>query len=85
MNHDRFLPFLAPPRRKQRQAADAVQRSQISPVRVGLAGHMDAGESHIHGGADTLSHEGQEGSGVGLGFVGSHAHGNGIMTLPFFS
>jgi len=67
MNHDRFLPFLAPPRRKQRQAADAVQRSQISPVRVGLAGHMDAGESHIHGGADTLSHEGQEGSGVGLG------------------
>ena len=66
MNHDRLLPFLAPPRRKQRNTADAVQRNQTSPIRVGLAGHVDAGEGDVDGGADALRYEGPEGSGVGL-------------------
>lgn len=66
VDHEWLLPFLAPPRRKQRHAADAVQRHQLSPIRVGPAGHVDAGEGNIDGGADTVRDEAPEGGGVGL-------------------
>jgi len=66
VNHDGLLRLPAPPRRKQGHAADAVERHQVPPVGVGGAGHLDAGEGDVDGGADTVRHEGAEGGGVGL-------------------
>lgn len=69
VNHHRLLPFVAPTRRKQRHATDAIQRCQGSPARVRPAGHLDAGESNIHGGVDSLHHETAEGGGGGVGLT----------------
>lgn len=43
-----------------------MERREASPAGVGAGGGVDAGESDVDGGGDTVDEEGAEGSGVGL-------------------
>lgn len=66
MNHNGVLPFPGGARGEEREAADGVERREASPAGVGAGGGVDAGESDVDGGGDTVDEEGAEGSGVGL-------------------